>query len=308
MPLKRNPSYTRSRKRTGGELSAPRPIEQEQSEGGFHLQVLTYNIHKGFSMGNTRFVLHQIRDALESAGVDLIFLQEIQGAHSGHKSLIQGWPDAPQFEFLASRLWPHYAYGKNAIYDEGDHGNAILSKYPFISWENINVSPSRYASRSVLHGVIAIPGSPKPLHVICIHFGLIPPEQRRQLSILHQRIRSHVPSDAPLIIAGDFNDWTERTERLMQERLGLTDVFKTLTQRPAKTFPVLWPVLPIDRIFYRGTIPHACKCLNKMPWRRLSDHAALYASFSLPSECADAAVSLPSSVKSPALLSLPMSG
>lgn len=290
MSLKRNPPYTRHYERPGGGLVAPRPAEQ--GKGEFHLQVLTYNIHKGFSMGNTRFVLHQIRDALESADVDLIFLQEIQGNHSVRKSLIQGWPDTPQFEFLASRLWPHYAYGKNAIYNEGDHGNAILSKYPFISWENINVSPSLYASRSVLHGEIAIPGSAQPLHVICIHFGLIPSEQHQQLSILHRRIRSHVPSDAPLIIAGDFNDWTGRTERLMQKRLGLTDVFKTLTRRSAKTFPVWCPMLSIDRIFYRGALPRACKCLSKMPWRRLSDHAALYALFSLPVPYAGAAVSV----------------
>ncbi|MDQ3959651.1 MAG: endonuclease/exonuclease/phosphatase family protein [Pseudomonadota bacterium] len=243
--------------------------------------MLTYNIHKGFSMGNTRFVLHQIRDALELANVDLIFLQEIQGNHSGRRSRVQGWPDAPQFEFLASRLWPHYAYGKNAIYHQGDHGNAILSKYPFISWENINVSPSRYASRSVLHGVIEGPGS-QHIHVICIHFGLIPSEQHGQLAILNERIHSHVPSESPLIIAGDFNDWTGHAERLMQTRLGVVDVFKTLTKRPARTFPVWCPVLPIDRIFYRGAIAEACKCFSKLPWRRLSDHAALYASFLLP--------------------------
>jgi endonuclease/exonuclease/phosphatase family metal-dependent hydrolase len=262
-------------------LLTPRPPQYRPEDEGFQLRMLTYNIHKGFSMGNTRFVLHQIRDALELANVDLIFLQEIQGNHSGRRSRVQGWPDAPQFEFLASRLWPHYAYGKNAIYHQGDHGNAILSKYPFISWENINVSPSRYASRSVLHGVIEGSGG-QHIHVICIHFGLIPSEQHGQLAILNERIHSHVPGESPLIIAGDFNDWTGHAERLMQTRLGLVDVFKTLTKRPARTFPVWCPVLPIDRIFYRGAIPEACKCLSKLPWRRLSDHAALYASFLLP--------------------------
>ena len=262
-------------------LLTPRPPQYRPEDEGFQLRMLTYNIHKGFNMGNTRFVLHQIRDALESANVDLIFLQEIQGNHSGRRSRVRGWPDAPQFEFLASRLWPHYAYGKNAIYHQGDHGNAILSKYPFISWENINVSPSRYASRSVLHGVIEGSGG-QHIHVICIHFGLIPSEQHGQLAILNERIHSHVPGESPLIIAGDFNDWTGHAERLMQTRLGLVDVFKTLTKRPAKTFPVWCPVLPIDRIFYRGAIPEACKCLSKLPWRRLSDHAALYASFLLP--------------------------
>ncbi|MGH9879723.1 MAG: endonuclease/exonuclease/phosphatase family protein, partial [Nitrososphaerales archaeon] len=216
----------------------PHPKPNKYGTETVNLEVLTYNIHKGFTAGNTRFVLHQIRDALEMADVDLIFLQEIQGNHSERKFRIRGWPDAPQFEFLASRLWPHYAYGKNAIYDEGDHGNAILSKYPFISWENINVSPSRLASRSVLHGMIEVPDISQPVHVICIHFGLIPSERQGQLSILYRRINSHVPKDAPLIIAGDFNDWTGRAERHMQAKLGLVDVFKTLTQRVARTFPV----------------------------------------------------------------------
>ena len=47
------------------------------------LKVLTYNIHKGFNVGNQRFVLHQIRDALIAADADLLFLQEMQGKH-GH--------------------------------------------------------------------------------------------------------------------------------------------------------------------------------------------------------------------------------
>ncbi|MGH8605617.1 MAG: endonuclease/exonuclease/phosphatase family protein, partial [Gammaproteobacteria bacterium] len=39
----------------------------------FTLNVLTYNMHKGFAAGNRRFFLPQLRDALEEADVDLIF-------------------------------------------------------------------------------------------------------------------------------------------------------------------------------------------------------------------------------------------
>ncbi len=248
------------------------------------LQVMTYNIHKGFSTGNARFVLHQMRDALERADVDLIFLQEIQGAHAYRQWLIDDWPNAPQSDFLADRRWPHRAYGKNAIYDAGHHGNAILSKYPIRFWENINVSGSPIASRSVLHAEIALPQVDQPLHVICIHFGLIAAERRHQLSVLARRIRSHVPGHAPLIIAGDFNDWARQAEYQMRTHLGLMDVFVTLNNRPAKTFPVWYPVLAVDRIFYRGATPITCRCLKDMPWRRLSDHAALYAAFSLALE------------------------
>ncbi len=37
-----------------------------------------------------------------------------------------------QFAFLADEIWPHFAYGKNAIYSAGHHGNAILSKHPIL--------------------------------------------------------------------------------------------------------------------------------------------------------------------------------
>lgn len=245
----------------------------------FTLQVLTYNIHKGFSIGNARFVLHHIREALETEDVDLIFLQEIQGEHVRRQNYVKNWPDTPQFEFLADRLWPHYAYGKNAIYSAGHHGNAILSKHPFVSWENINVASHTRASRSLLHGVIEPPGRGVQIHVICIHLGLSAAERQRQIGILSSRISSHVPKQAPLIIAGDFNDWLGRAARHMEGDLGLRDVFRELEGRYARTFPIWWPVLPVDRIYYRGASAQSARCLQEMPWRRLSDHAPLYASF-----------------------------
>lgn len=46
-------------------------------------KVLTYNIHKGYSSGNRRFVIHRIWDALLVADTGLLFLQELQrGASS----------------------------------------------------------------------------------------------------------------------------------------------------------------------------------------------------------------------------------
>ena len=245
-------------------------------------KVLTYNIHKGFSTGNFRFVLHQIREAIETADVDLVFLQEIQGEHQKKKLRVNDWPSLSQFEFLADKMWPHYAYGKNAVYYSGHHGNAILSKYPIVHWENINVSSSKRASRSLLHAVISVPGSKEYLHVFCIHLDLRAYERRRQLQVLSRRIESHVPAECPLIIAGDFNDWLGQAEKSISKRLGLSEVFKTMTGEHAKTFPVWWPVLPVDRIYFRQLTPESCGILDSKTWRKLSDHAALHAEFNLP--------------------------
>jgi len=245
------------------------------------LRVLTYNVHKGFNTGNRRFVLHQIREALVAADADLLFLQEMQGEHRHKKKSVAGWPELSQFEYIAKDVWPYYAYGKNAIYDAGHHGNAILSKYPFESWENINVSPFSWASRSLLHGVIRLPENNREVHILCVHLGLIGIERRAQLSSLCSHIDNRVPHDAPLIVAGDFNDWLGRAERQFHDHLGLQEVFRSLQGRHACTFPAWMPFLPMDRIYYRGLTPVSCECLSLTPWHLLSDHAPLVASFTL---------------------------
>ena len=44
------------------------------------------------------------------------------------------------YEFLADTIWSQYAYGRNAVYDNGDHGNALLSKFPITHYENHDIS------------------------------------------------------------------------------------------------------------------------------------------------------------------------
>lgn len=259
------------------------------------LKILTYNIHKGFNPGNRRFILHKIKSALQATNADIVFLQEIQGKHTHNAKQIHNWPDESQFEFLADEIWPHYAYGKNAIYSQGHHGNAILSKFPFTQYENINVSYMKSASRSLLHGVIQLSQAQAPLHVICVHLGLFSFERQRQLSKLIKRIEESIPNNEPLIIAGDFNDWMGRAEKYLCRELGLSDAFKLKQGKLARTFPSWMPVLPMDRIYTRGLETVRCQRLqgdyqdysrdhlsNNSPdnhWTGLSDHLPLIAEF-----------------------------
>jgi endonuclease/exonuclease/phosphatase family metal-dependent hydrolase len=247
------------------------------------LRIVTYNIHKGFSAGNRRFVLHQMREALLSTDADILFLQEMQGEHTKHQITHQNWPLCSPSEFIAQQDWPYIAYAKNAEYSAGHHGNALLCKYPFIQWENINVSPFSWASRSLLHGIIKPPNFDSNLHIICIHLGLTGIERRRQFDTLSTRISEHVPQDAPLIVAGDFNDWTGQGQKRFAQQLELQETFRTLHQRHAKTWPAWMPLLTMDRIYYRGLYPVSCERPTHKLWQKLSDHAPLIASFSLHS-------------------------
>jgi endonuclease/exonuclease/phosphatase family metal-dependent hydrolase len=244
------------------------------------LRVATYNIHKGFSHFNRRMMVHELRDRLRALDADLIFLQEVLGAHERHASRYHDWPDEPQYEFLAHSVWPDFVYGRNAVYDEGHHGNAILSRFPILSWENVDVSAHRMESRGLLHCEIALPAWPEPLHCVCVHLGLAARWRRRQIAALEERIHHMVPDAAPLIVAGDFNDWRGTAGEGLIENLNLVEVFQHTTGRPARSFPAAMPLLRLDRIYVRGFRVREALVHRGRPWSRLSDHAALSATMS----------------------------
>jgi endonuclease/exonuclease/phosphatase family metal-dependent hydrolase len=241
------------------------------------ITVITYNIHKGFNIGNRSFVLREMREAIRSVHADMVFLQEVIGHHDKHHKQSQDWPTQPQFEYLADTIWPHTAYGKNAVYTSGHHGNAILSKYPLSFWENIDISTNRLEKRGLLHGIMEIPHKRKPLHAICVHLGLLETERQSQVKRICERIDSLVPHDEPLIIAGDFNDWRMRVSPELEKRVAVNEVFKWLLGTHARTFPSWLPTLRLDRIYYRGMQAVKGYPLVESPWNQLSDHVALCA-------------------------------
>lgn len=246
------------------------------------LSVATYNIHKGFSQFNRRFVLHELRERLRELAVDIMFLQEVQGAHSRAAHQEGGRALHPQHEFLAHATWPHHAYGKNSVYEAGHHGNAILSRYPILGWDNQNISAHRFESRGVLHCELKLPQQEAGLHCLCVHLGLFSRGRKLQLGALVERVRRHVPDNAPLIVAGDFNDWNNRARLLLAHELGLHEVFEVGGGALARSYPVGFPLLRLDRIYVRGLTVKAVALHARHPWNRISDHAALSAELCLP--------------------------
>ncbi|TXT21335.1 MAG: endonuclease/exonuclease/phosphatase [Gallionellaceae bacterium] len=243
------------------------------------LHIATYNIHKGLSHFNRRVVLHDLRERLRELNADIVFLQEVQGERYTIARRHADYPEQPQHEFLAHEIWPHCIYGKNAVYDNGHHGNAILSRYPITRWDNQDVSAHRLESRGLLHCEIALPHTPLPLHCICVHFGLFKRWRGQQFGALAERIKELVPGDAPLVIAGDFNDWNNHASRLLAHELRLHEAFEASRGKPAFSYPAGMALLRMDRIYVRGMgIQHS----NVHAWRKISDHAALSTTLVLP--------------------------
>lgn len=239
------------------------------------LTVLTLNTHKGFSAFNRRFMLHDLREAVRSVRADIVFLQEVLGSHELYASQQRDWPVAPQYEFLADSIWSHYSYGRNAVYPQGHHGNALLSLLPIVQAENHDVSTPGPESRGLLHCRLQRPERGTDLHVICVHLGLRERDRDYQIGRLCDLVSSQVPAGAPLIVAGDFNDWRQRAGATLEKRCGLGEAFAELCGRPARSFPVRLPLLRLDRVYTRNLRVHRPRVLARKPWTHLSDHAAL---------------------------------
>lgn len=261
------------------------------------LRIATYNIHKGVSSLRSMPRIHALKQALTSMEADILFLQEVQGRHdkyaTKHATL---WPEQAQHQFLAGDSH-HAVYGMNAVYDHGHHGNALLSRFQVLSFSNQDVSDHAYEARGILHCVVQTPKC--DVHCYVIHLGLFARSRKRQTEALIEAVRSSSPPDAPLIIAGDFNDWTNQLSESLRSQLDVTEVFdenlpargfgtylRTLAGRgpkgkPARTFPAALPWLRLDRIYVRGFEIESAQVLHGALWAKLSDHAPIVASLTL---------------------------
>ena len=217
------------------------------------LRVATFNIHKGVTHFNTRLALQHQRNALTHVNADIVFLQEVRETHTAHAKRFALWPEHGQMHFLSQNLWPHAAYGKNAFYPSGHHGNAILSKFPLHTVANKNISAHPMEQRGMLHCQINVPHWSAPLHAFCLHLGLLAKWRHQQLNTIADYIEQHLPEqESPVIIAGDFNDWSTRAGDTLAQRLNMLEVFQHHTGSHARSFPAFFPMLKLDRIYVRG--------------------------------------------------------
>lgn len=271
------------------------------------IRVATYNIHKGVSAIRSEPRVHALKQAIGLFDADVVFLQEVQGKHDlnaakygaehhGHKH----WPDTAQHEFLAGESRHlHSAYGMNAVYDHGHHGNALLSAFPIANTCNHDVSDHAYEQRGILHCVLDTPTT--PVHCFVVHLGLFEAGRGRQTEALIAAVQQSAPNGEPVIIAGDFNDWRNTLSGKLRNALGVVEAFdqigsntaldglvRTLARgrantavTPARTFPAGLPFFRLDRIYVRGFAVETAEVMHGSLWARLSDHAPIVASLAL---------------------------
>ncbi len=237
------------------------------------LRIATYNIHKGVQgLGpRRRLEIHNLGHAVEQLDADIVCLQEVRKGHRREQQYFTRWPDLPQAEFLAPEGYES-VYRTNAVTRHGEHGNALLSRWPVVTHQHEDMSDHRFEQRGLLHVEVAVQG--RAVHVIVVHLGLIPASRVRQVAQLRRYIEREVPQAAALVVAGDFNDWGTRSQHAMNA-IGL----KSSDTVRCPTYPSRLPVVQLDQIFARGLRPLHLQVPRGKIWGQMSDHLPLIGEF-----------------------------
>ncbi len=249
--------------------------DQSATDSAHVLRVATYNIHKGVQgiVLRKRLEIHNLGHAVEQLDADIVCLQEVHKLHRRQAQRFSHWPDMAQADYLAPEGY-EAVYRTNAVTRHGEHGNAMLSRWPVVAHQHEDMSDHRFEQRGLLHSEVLFHGV--PVHVVVLHLGLIRASRLRQIAQVMSFIEREVPAHSPLIVAGDFNDWGTRAQRT----LALVGLY-AFQEAHYPTYPSRLPLVQLDYVYARGLQPIGVQVPSGPIWGRMSDHLPLIAEFSL---------------------------
>jgi len=237
------------------------------------MRVATYNIHKGVQgFGPARRLeIHNLVHAVEQFDADIVCLQEVRKLNRSEARFFKHWPSVPQAEYLAPEGYTP-VYRTNAITRHGEHGNAMLSRWPVLQHQHEDISDHRFEQRGLLHAEVLVEG--RSVHVLVVHLGLIRSSRDRQLAQLLRFIEREIPKASPLVVAGDFNDWGDQVRRAL-----CVNGLRGFDGERLPTFPSRLPLARLDDVFVRGLEPIRHQVPKGRNWWLMSDHLPLIADF-----------------------------
>jgi endonuclease/exonuclease/phosphatase family metal-dependent hydrolase len=226
------------------------------------LTIATYNIHGGVGL-DRRGDLDRIAAVVEEIRPDVIGLQEVVQAG--------GSPQADQAAYLGAKLSMTPVMGIARPLGDASFGNAILTRLPVRRWSAHDLTHGRCEPRGCLRVDLALAAG--TLHVFNCHFGLSFRERREQLRLLGTMLGVTAGVDGPRVLLGDFNEW----HRGPIGR-GLRRQFPSLVARARRTFPAVFPLFALDRIYWDDELEgRALRIHRTRLAMRASDHLPLVA-------------------------------
>jgi len=232
------------------------------------LRVMSYNIHHANPPSEIdKIDVQAIVKVIKAKNPDLVALQEVDFStdRSG---------EGNQAELIAKALDMEYYFAKAIDYDNGEYGNAILSKFPIRNGEVLalpNHPEDNTENRVVAIGLIDISEDQNILFG-STHLDYKEDSKSRILQV-NELIEIARDENRPLILGGDFNDDLDsETIRLLDSE------FERTCKTCPPTIPVNDPQRAIDFIYFKH--PQAkfkVKTHKVIPEEYASDHRPIFA-------------------------------
>ena len=223
------------------------------------MRIASYNIRKAVGL-DWRRDPHRIVDVIEELEADIVVLQEADkrlGERSGVLPL----------ERLISDCGLQLAKPHSDGLSHGWHGNAILYRKSVLRAPDIEriALPAREP-----RGAIGALFEETGLHVIGTHLALTAGVRRKQLHTLCVHASQ---TDAPTIIAGDFNHWGQNLP---------AGPHTVVT--PGLSFHASRQIAPLDRFILFGPVKELTANVHRsLKARQASDHLPVLLDFELGS-------------------------
>lgn len=231
------------------------------------MRIVTYNIHKARGMDG-RTSIKRIADVLLELKADIIALQEIFSACDSKMG---------QVETLASVLDMHPAFGCTRHHRGEPYGNAILTRFPILRSEEMDISRVRRERRGCVRADLKTPRG--TLHVFNIHMGTSYFERRHQVRSFFSSKQLHEQLEGPRLLVGDFNEWIRGlTTRMLSEKFESLNM--ELHVRRRRTYPGFLPLLHLDHIYFERPLHvEKAELVRTRLAKVASDHLPLVATF-----------------------------
>ena len=179
------------------------------ADRGAALRIVTWNIHHARGL-DERVDVGRVADELRALDADFVLLQEVDVGVRRSAGV-----DIPSE--LAVRLGMYAAFEKNIDYQGGEYGNAILSRWPVATRENLHYEMLRRGEQRGLL-TVSVDAPAGRLAVGCTHIDAREDDSERMQNV--GEIQATVAARDLVAVGGDFNDLpSSRVHRALSDQL-----------------------------------------------------------------------------------------
>lgn len=232
------------------------------------MKIATYNIHKAQGM-DRKVNINRIAEVLGGIDADIVALQEVFARCDAHEG---------QVEKLAHQLEMHAAFICTRHHAGRPYGNAILTRWPIVSSQEMDLTCARREKRGCIRADLRTPKG--MLHVFNIHMGTSYFERRRQVRTFIASRQLLEDLSGPRVIVGDFNEWIRGlATKVLSEKFESLNLQLHIQRK--RSYPGFLPLLHLDHIYFELPLHvERAELVRTRLATVASDHLPLVATFS----------------------------